>query len=79
MAISSIHLKPDHSQLKSTSRNRPLMDIGDLAASLKVKESYIRRLIHERRIPFHKIGKFIRFNPDEIDTWVQNQHVDAYR
>jgi excisionase family DNA binding protein len=53
-----------------------LMDIKRLAAHLNVTESFIRRLIHERRIPFHKIGKFIRFHPADVDAWIQKQRVD---
>lgn len=54
----------------------PLMDIDELAAYLGVTESFVRRLIHERRIPFHKIGKFIRFRHADIETWIQAQRVD---
>ena len=38
---------------------------------LEVTESFVRRLVARQRIPFFKIGKFIRFDPDEVWTWVQ--------
>ena len=57
----------------------PLLDIDGLAANLGVKTSFIRRLIHERRIPFLKIGKFIRFHPQDIEKWIRDQRVEQYR
>lgn len=53
-----------------------LIDIPTLALQLGVKERFVRRLVHERRVPFHKIGKFIRFHPGDIEQWVTDQRVD---
>lgn len=55
---------------------RPLLDVNGLAAYLNVNVGYIRRLVHERRVPFHKIGKFVRFDPDDIDRWVRAQRAE---
>ncbi len=49
---------------------RILIDVPTLAQELGVTPRFIRRLIAERRVPFLKIGKFIRFDPLEIDRWV---------
>jgi len=54
---------------------RPLLRVGDLAEQLGVSERFIRRLVHERRIPFLKIGKFIRFDPTAIDDWIRERRV----
>ena len=32
----------------------------------------IRRLVYERRIPFIKWGHLLRFDPDEIEAWIDN-------
>jgi excisionase family DNA binding protein len=47
-----------------------LLDVGTLADRLGVTPRFVRRLVHERRVPFLKIGKFVRFDPREIETWV---------
>lgn len=47
-----------------------LLDVPGLAAHLGVKERHIRRLIAERRIPFIKWGHLIRFDPDDIASWL---------
>ncbi|MDP9388446.1 MAG: helix-turn-helix domain-containing protein [Actinomycetota bacterium] len=38
-------------------------------------ERHIRRLVQERRIPFIKRGHPLRFDPDEIDAWVDTKRV----
>ena len=53
-----------------------LMDIPTLAQRLGVTERFIRRLVTERRIPFYKIGRFIRFDPEVIDDWLASRAVD---
>jgi len=57
----------------------PLLDIDALAVNLCVTTSFVRRLIHERRIPFLKIGKFIRFHPTDIENWILDQRVEEFR
>lgn len=36
-----------------------------------------RRLVAERRVPFYKVGKFVRFDPDRIDAWLATTSVDS--
>ena len=47
-----------------------LLDVAGLANRLGVSERLVRRLVDQRRIPFHKIGKYIRFDPEEVSQWV---------
>jgi excisionase family DNA binding protein len=46
---------------------------------LDVRESFVRRLVAQRRIPFFKIGKFIRFDPDEIGQWLDHRRAEVLR
>lgn len=52
-----------------TSRG-PLTDIAGVADRLGVTVRHVRRLVAERRIPFVKWGHLIRFDPAEIEAWV---------
>lgn len=54
---------------------RSLMDLPAVAERLGVNERHIRRLVHERRIPFVKWGHLLRFDPDEIDAWLDAARV----
>jgi excisionase family DNA binding protein len=48
-----------------------LLDSPQIAGLLGITERYVRRLVLERRIPFTKVGKFLRFDPRDIEQWVQ--------
>jgi len=46
------------------------LNIEELAAMLKISEQTIRRYVLNKTIPFHKIGKAVRFRPSEIEKWI---------
>jgi excisionase family DNA binding protein len=52
-----------------------LLDIDEVADSLGVSHRFVRRLVAERRIPFVKVGKFVRFDPAELNVWIDGQRV----
>jgi excisionase family DNA binding protein len=47
-----------------------LIDLPTLARWLGVTERHIRRLVAERRIPYLKWGHLLRFDPREIQAWL---------
>jgi excisionase family DNA binding protein len=49
-----------------------LIDIATLAERLGDSERHIRRLVGERRIPFLKLGRFVRFDAAEIVRWLDD-------
>jgi len=53
-----------------SSSREPLMTIDQVAERLGVTVRHIRRLVDERRIPYLKWGKLLRFDPAEIDAWL---------
>ena len=54
----------------TTPKPRPLMRLPDVAARLGVNHRYVRRLVAERRIPFIKLGHLLRFDPAELEAWL---------
>jgi excisionase family DNA binding protein len=54
-----------------------LIDIDTLALRLGDSVRHIRRLVAERRIPYLKVGHFVRFDPDEIAVWLDTQRVSV--
>lgn len=52
-----------------------LVDITAVADRLGVEVRHVRRLVHERRIPFVKWGHLLRFDPNEIDAWIDRSRV----
>ena len=51
-------------------RKRELLDIPGVARYIASSVRHVRRLVAERRIPHYKVGHFVRFDPDEIDRWL---------
>ena len=49
----------------------PLLNLDQAAELLGVRPGYLRRLVRERRIPHHKIGKFLRFGAGDLEAWVE--------
>ncbi|MCC6436838.1 MAG: helix-turn-helix domain-containing protein [Acidimicrobiales bacterium] len=59
-----------------TAPTAPLIDIAEAAQRLGVSVRFMRRLVDERRIPFHKIGRYVRFDPADIDRFVMQGRVE---
>jgi excisionase family DNA binding protein len=68
----------------STAPSRPaslrrLIDIEQLADHLGVSVRHVRRLVSERRIPFHKWGRLLRFDIDEVNKWLDQTCTEVDR
>lgn len=47
-----------------------LLTIDDVAGLLKISKSTLYRWVNKREIPFVKLGGKLRFNEDEIKTFI---------
>lgn len=47
-----------------------LLNITEVAETLGVDVRHVRRLVHERRIPYVKWGHLLRFDPTELADWI---------
>ena len=47
-----------------------LVNIDELARHLDMSVRHIRRLVSERRIPFHKWGRLLRLDVREVVAWL---------
>jgi excisionase family DNA binding protein len=56
-----------------------LLDTAGLAHRLGVSDRLVRRLVLERRIPFVKVGRFVRFDPHAVAVWLSAHTVEALR
>jgi excisionase family DNA binding protein len=48
-----------------------LLDVNGAAEHLNVTVHFIRRLVRERRVHFHKVGYHVRFYTDDLDAFVE--------
>ncbi len=70
------HIKPLLNE-DNGSKDNKLMTVDEVAAYLRVKKSYIYEKIHVNGIPYHKVGKFLRFRKNEIDIWIRNPYAST--
>ena len=57
---------------------KPLLTVKDVAKLLQCSIYQVYRLTGQKRIPYLKVaGGAIRFDSDEIETWVREQKVLA--
>ena len=61
----------------SSQRDLQLLDVAEVADRLGVSPRFIRRLVNERRIPYCKLGKFVRFDAAEVAEWVEKMRMDV--
>lgn len=54
-----------------------LLDVPATAEYLRVDPRYVRRIIAERRIPFVRVGRLIRFRRVDLDAYIAAQTVPA--
>jgi excisionase family DNA binding protein len=50
-----------------------------IAECLGITERHVKRLVAERRIPFVKVGRFIRFDTEAIARWIAASSVESRR
>jgi excisionase family DNA binding protein len=49
-----------------------LLTYGELADWLNDTVRHLRRLVDEKRIPYRKVGHFVRFDPREVLEWLDS-------
>ncbi|MDA8072802.1 MAG: helix-turn-helix domain-containing protein [Actinomycetota bacterium] len=54
-----------------------LWDVARLAGYLGVTKHYVYRLTSEHRIRFVRVGKCLRFRPEDVVAWLDSQAVDV--
>lgn len=54
-----------------------LLTVAEAAERLNVGETFIRRLIFQRRIPFSKIGYYVRIAESDLDAFIESNRVEV--
>ncbi len=56
-----------------------LLTVEEVAERLCTTPRHVRRLVFERRIAYRKVGRFVRFHPDDLAEYVADQRVEVAR
>lgn len=54
-----------------------LLSVPQLAERLGVGPRFVYRLVDERRIPFIHVGRYLRFDPADVDAYLTSRRTDA--
>lgn len=53
-----------------------LWEIEDVAKYLGVSALTVRKHVNESGLPAKRIGSLLRFRREEVDAWIDQQHID---
>lgn len=62
---------------QATSTRRTPLNAPDAAHYLGTTERHVRELVYRRQIPHFKVGRLVRFAPDDLDAWLDAHRVDT--
>jgi excisionase family DNA binding protein len=55
----------------------PLLDKDQAADLLGIGRWHLEALIRRREIPFTKVGRLIRFKPEELRAWIDDNSTET--
>jgi excisionase family DNA binding protein len=53
-----------------------LLTVEEAAERMKMSARHVRRLVQERRIAFHRLGRSVRISPEDIAAYVASTRVE---
>ena len=54
-----------------------LMGVEEVAELTSIPESTVRRMVTKGHIPCVRLGKHVRFDPEDVAEWIQGKKVPA--
>ena len=55
------------------------LSVAETADYLGTSERFVRRIVAERRVPFYRVGRHLRFRLSDLDEWLASHRVEAFR
>ncbi len=56
-----------------------LLTLAEVAERLNTTPRHVRRLVFERRIAYRKLGRYVRFHPDDVAEYIAAHRVEIAR
>jgi excisionase family DNA binding protein len=54
-----------------------LLTWDEAAERLNTTPRHVRRLVSERRIAYRKLGRYVRFHPDDLEEYIAANRVEV--
>jgi excisionase family DNA binding protein len=55
---------------------KSLWSVDDVCQYLNIKKSTVYALAQSGSIPFYRLGRLIRFKPDDVQAWIEGRRSD---
>ncbi len=59
--------------------SRQYLNVAATAEYLGTTERHVRELVYKRNVPYHKVGRLLRFDLDDLDAWMLANRYPARR
>ena len=69
----------DRSPIPGPRKADGLLSVTEAADRLGTPVRFVRRLITQRRIRFYKVGRYVRFDANDLDAFVEAGRVEPRR
>ena len=56
-----------------------LLTMEEVAERLRTTPRHVRRLVFERRIAYRKVGRYVRFHPDDLAEYIAAHRIEVPR
>ena len=70
-----VSLNNDPRYPNGIAHRRRMITLKQVAEMLNVNERHVRRLVFERRIPYFTWGHLLRFDPVEVEQWLEQARI----
>lgn len=58
-----------------TNSEKRFIDVEELASYLDISKNTVYSWVNQRRIPCFKIGRLVKFDLNEIETWIKTKRL----
>ena len=55
-----------------------MLSIPEVAHALGVSPRWVRRAVIERRLPYVKVGRLVRFESDDVEAFIASNRIAAH-
>jgi len=56
-----------------------MLSIPEVAHALGVSPRWVRRAVIERRLPYVKVGRLVRFDANDVEAFIATNRIEASR
>jgi len=64
--------------MKSMLNRRPLIGAKETADFLNISIETLYSWIYQKKVPYYKIGRLVKFDPQDLDIWLEERRINVF-